>query len=211
MTEAARPPGLFDLHALPEGFVYQAEFVSPAEEQLLLQAIGRLDFGEVRMHGVVARRRIVQFGWRYSFDSRALSEGHDLPSFLHDLRGRVADLCEVSAADLSEVLITEYQPGATIGWHRDAPPFDLVAGVSLASACRFRFRREDQGRWQRAELRLDPRSAYVMRGPARTAWQHSIPEVESLRYSITFRTLRASARRHRALEAQGPGSPDGVG
>jgi hypothetical protein len=37
-----------------------------------------------------------------------------------------------------------------------------------------------------------PRSGYVLSGAARYAWQHSIPPTKALRYSITFRTLRAS-------------------
>ena len=37
-------------------------------------------------------------------------------------------------------LINEYPPGAPIGWHRDAPQYDIVFGVSLLSACRMMFR-----------------------------------------------------------------------
>jgi len=40
------------------------------------------------------------------------------------------------------------------------------------------------------EVELAPRSGYVLAGPARTAWQHHVPPTKSLRYSITFRTLR---------------------
>jgi hypothetical protein len=29
----------------------------------------------------------------------------------------------------------------------------------------------------------------LLRGPSRTEWEHSIPGVESLRYSITFRNV----------------------
>jgi len=36
----------------------------------------------------------------------------------------------------------------------------------------------------------EPRSAYLLSGPARTTWEHSIPPVTSLRYSITFRNVR---------------------
>lgn len=142
------------------------------------------------MHGVAARRRIVQFGWRYSFDARALTEGAALPPFLAGIRDRAAAVAGIEPIDLSETLVTEYQPGATIGWHRDAPPFGVVVGISLLSACRFRLRRPEGDTWQRAELALAPRSLYVLAGVVRSAWQHSIPAVDALRYSITFRTLR---------------------
>lgn len=194
---AQRPPGpgLFDESPpLPEGFLYRPEFISRDEERALLYGIARLDFGDVRMHGVVARRRVVQFGWRYSFDSRALEPGRELPAFLVFLQERVGDAAGVPPAELSEVLVTEYTPGATIGWHRDAPPFDIVAGVSLASPCRLRLRRERQNGWDRAEVLLEPRSFYLLRGAVRSEWQHSIPAVVELRYSITFRTLRRRGR-----------------
>jgi alkylated DNA repair dioxygenase AlkB len=109
----------------------------------------------------------------------------------------MATLARVTADAFSEALVTEYQPGATIGWHRDAPPFGVVGGVSLASPCRFRFRRGRPGAWETCELTLPPRSAYVLDGPARGEWQHSIPPVQALRYSITFRTIR-NGKRERA-------------
>ena len=191
MARAARSPVLFDLDAaLPDGFVYRPDFLSPEEEQALLELFGGLSFGEVRMHGVTARRRVLQYGWRYSFDRRGLSPGPPTPPPLLPVRDRAATLVGRPAADLSEVLLTEYQPGATIGWHRDAPAFGLVVGVSLGSACRMRFRRGALPGSERREVTLDPRSVYVIDGPARTDWQHSIPATDGLRYSITFRTLR---------------------
>jgi DNA oxidative demethylase len=33
-------------------------------------------------------------------------------------------------------LVNEYPPGAPIGWHRDAPQYGIVIGISLASTCR---------------------------------------------------------------------------
>jgi alkylated DNA repair dioxygenase AlkB len=89
-----------------------------------------------------------------------------------------------------EVLVTEYTPGAGIGWHRDAPMFGVVVGVSLLGACRFRFRRGKDATAETRAVELAPRSAYVLDGEARTLWQHSIPPARALRYSVTFRTLR---------------------
>ena len=40
-----------------------------------------------------------------------------------------------------------------------------------------------------SSLIVEPRSAYLLRGPSRTEWEHSIPAVDALRYSITFRSL----------------------
>jgi DNA oxidative demethylase len=179
-----------DDQKLPEGFIYQARFIAADEERVLLDEIAQLEFHEVRMHGVVARRRVIQYGWKYAFDGARLSEGPPLPAFLLALRDRAASLASVSSEALSEALITEYQPGAPIGWHRDAPGFGIVVGVSLLSACRFRFRRGPERGSARVTLTLEPGSAYVLSGPARSEWQHSIPEVAELRYSITFRTLR---------------------
>jgi len=179
-----------DDQKLPEGFIYQARFIAADEERVLLDEIAQLEFHEVRMHGVVARRRVIQYGWKYAFDGARLSEGPPLPAFLLALRDRAASLASVSSEALSEALITEYQPGAPIGWHRDAPGFGIVVGVSLLSACRFRFRRGPERGSARVTLTLEPGSAYVLSGPARSEWQHSIPQVAELRYSITFRTLR---------------------
>ncbi len=195
MARSHAAPTLFDLSTeLPDGFRYQPDFISEAEERGLLEHIGRLRFGEVRMHGVVARRRIVQYGRNHSFDSTRISAGEQIPEFLEPLRVRIAAFAGRAPEEFSEVLLTEYQPGSPIGWHRDAPPFDIVAGVSLLSACRFRLRRYDRT-GDVVSLEVEPRSLYVMAGPARTDWEHHIPPTPALRYSITMRTLRSRSRR----------------
>ena len=86
--------------------------------------------------------------------------------------------------------MTEYRPGASIGWHKDKAVFGEVIGVSLLAPCLFRLRRKTGTTWQRASLTVEPRSAYLLKGPSRTDWEHSIPGVESLRYSITFRNFK---------------------
>jgi alkylated DNA repair dioxygenase AlkB len=185
---------LFDAAALPEGFQHQDEFLDPSEEAELLGRLQRLEFHEVRMRGVAARRRVVQYGWKYSFESFRMTAGPELPSYLIPLRDRAADFARMPHEELSEALVTEYSPGATIGWHRDAPGFDVVVGISLAADCRFRFRRGRIGDWETTELLLRARSIYVLRGDARNVWQHSIPALDELRYSITFRSMRPSRR-----------------
>ena len=179
----------------PEGFHYQTEFVTTREEQTLVEHIRPIGFSEIRMRGVTARRRVRQFGWRYSFETYRLSEGPRIPDFLEPLQRRAAVLVGVEADALSEALITEYPPGATIGWHRDAPVFGIVIGISLLSPCTFRFRRGPGTGEKPLSVVLEPRSVYVLDGEARRNWQHSIPATKSLRYSVTFRTLRNARSR----------------
>ena len=185
-----RQPSLLDPAPQIAGFKLDEQFVTPEEELALLDRIRPLAFHEMKMRGVVARRRVLHYGVHYSFETFKASPGPPIPEFLLPLRAKAAGFAGVTAEALAEALITEYSPGATIGWHRDAAPFDIVVGISLASTCRFRFRRGKVREWQTAEFALPPRSAYVLDGPARREWEHSIPAVKDLRYSVTFRTLR---------------------
>ena len=173
-----------------DGLRYDPQFITPAEELALLEVIRPLDFHEMKMRGVVARRRVLHYGVNYSFETFRATPGPPIPGFLLPLREKAAGFAGVDAEALAEALITEYSPGATIGWHKDAAPFDVVIGISLASECRFRFRRGKVRVWETAEILMPPRSAYVLDGPARREWEHSIPAVKQLRYSVTFRTLR---------------------
>ena len=113
--------------------------------------------------------------------------GHAALSFRDS--GTRASLRRHRAGRLQQVLITEYAPGAAIGWHKDRSVFGDVVGISLLSPCTFRLRLKTGQRWERHTLLAEPRSVYLLRGPARTEWEHSIPAVESLRYSITFRNV----------------------
>ena len=189
-----RSSSLFDRSTLPAGFRYQDELLTPDEERDLLHTIASLEFHEMRMRGVAAKRRVIQYGFKYSFETFKMTEGPPLPDFLLPLRDRAARFADIRAADFSEGLITEYAPGAAIGWHRDAPGFGAVAGISLLSPCRFRFRRGRTGAWETTEIALQPRSIYLLTGAARTEWQHGIPAVSAKRYSITFRTMTKTAK-----------------
>jgi alkylated DNA repair protein (DNA oxidative demethylase) len=188
-----RQRSLLDLETPIEGLIFRHEFITPGEELALLDRIRTLDFREMKMRGVVARRRVIHYGVNYSFETFKASPGPPIPDFLLPLRAKAAALAGVHGNDLAEALITEYSPGAALGWHKDAHPFGIVIGISLLSSSRFRFRRGRVRAWETAELPLPPRSAYVLTGPARTEWEHSIPAVKELRYSVTFRTLRARA------------------
>lgn len=123
---------------------------------------------------------------------RELQQAEQIPTFLLALRKRAAKFAGLTAESLQHVLVTEYPLGAAIGWHRDRPDFEDVIGISLGTPCLFRFRRKAGPRWERASIQLQPGSAYVLRGTARWEWQHSIPPVDKLRYSVTFRSLRDS-------------------
>lgn len=176
--------------ALPEGFRYEPDVVPPAEEEALLEHVRALPFRDFEFQGYVGKRRVVSFGWRYDFGDRVLHRTEDMPPFLVALRERAAAFARMPAQELQHVLVTEYAAGAGIGWHRDKAVFGQVVGLSLLSPCTFRLRRRKGDRWERISLTAEPRSAYLMSGPSRTEWEHSIPEVDSLRYSITYRNLR---------------------
>ena len=174
----------------PEGFRYQPDLLSGPEEAALLEQICPLPFREFEfIQGYQGKRRVVSFGWRYDFQERELRKADDMPAFLAPLRRRAAAFAGLSPDDLQHALVTEYSEGAGIGWHRDKPMFGDVVGISLLAPCTFRLRRKAGGKWQRYSLRAEPRSAYLLRGPSRTEWEHSIPGVEQLRYSVTFRNL----------------------
>jgi alkylated DNA repair dioxygenase AlkB len=175
----------------PEGFRYQADVLPPDEEQGLVERIRELPLKEFEFHGYVGKRRVVSYGWHYDFGERKLHKAEEIPDFLLSLRNRAAAFAEVAPEELSHALVTEYGPGAAIGWHRDKGVFGDVIGVSLLSSCAFRLRRKTGAKWERYSLTAEPRSAYLLRGPSRTEWEHSIPAVDSLRYSVTFRTLLA--------------------
>ena len=176
---------------LPVGFKYAPDVLCADQELALVDAFQDLPFKEFEFQGFLGKRRVVSFGWKYDFNTRELRRGEELPDFLHEVRAKAARFAGLPATDLQQVLLTEYRPGAAIGWHKDKAVFGEVIGISLLSPCGFRFRRKIEGSWQRASLTVAPRSAYLLQGPSRSEWEHSIPGVESLRYSITFRNFKS--------------------
>ena len=175
---------------MPEGFVYMEDIVSADEESRLIENVRRLPFREFEFQNYRGKRRVVSFGLHYDFAQSKLQPAEEIPAFLLPLRQSAARFAGLTPDELPHILVTEYSIGAPIGWHKDRAVFGEVIGVSLLSPCRFRFRRKAGAKWQRAAIMLAPRSVYLLRGPARTEWEHSIPDAESLRYSITFRTVK---------------------
>ena len=180
----------------PPGFQYRDDFISAAEEGDLADHINKIAFANFEMRGVVAKRRVAFYGASYD---RGDGPSPPIPEFLWGVRERIATWAGVGASDFAMALINEYRPGSPIGWHRDAPQYDIVAGVSLLSSCKMRFRpylspkaaeRAASRRMTTHEIMLLPRSAYIISAEARSRYEHSIPAVTELRYSITFRTLR---------------------
>jgi len=178
--------------SLPEGFSYCPDVISAAEESRILAEIGMLPFKEFRFHGFEGKRRVVSFGWRYDYGENKALPADPIPPFLREVCQKITAASGFDLPELEQVLITEYAPGAPIGWHKDRPVFGNVMGLSLASPCTFRLRKSDgQGKWRRVSLTLEPRSAYLLADAARWEWEHSIPPVDALRYSITFRNRRS--------------------
>ena len=176
-------------HPVLEGFHYRPELIDEAEENALLARVRELPFREFEFHGYLGKRRIVSFGFHYDFSGQRLRKADDIPDFLLPARARAAQFAGLAPEVFQHALVTEYGPGTGIGWHRDKAVFGEVVGISLLAPCVLRFRRKLDGKWERANVEVEPRSAYLLIGPARSEWQHSILRVDSLRYSITFRKL----------------------
>jgi alkylated DNA repair dioxygenase AlkB len=171
----------------PEGLVYKPELLTVEEERKLLDVLEELRFDPIVMHGVAARRTARHYGLDYDYEARTPKAGEPMPEWLLALRDVVSAF---HAGEYAEALVQRYPAGSTIGWHRDAPAFGDVVGVSLGGSARLRFQRGKGDARRVWEVVAEPRSAYVLSGPVRTSWQHSIPPTKELRYSVTFRTLR---------------------
>ena len=184
---------LFDAPLIP-GLAYREELIDEAEETRLIAAMESLRLSPFRFQGWTGKRQTLTFGWRYDFDDRSFEPAEPLPGWLLPLRDKAAGLGDIEPGEFVHALITRYDPGAGIGWHRDRPQFGIVAGISLAGPAQLRFRRRTGNGFQRTGIELQPRSAYLLSGEVREQWEHSISTHERLRFSITFRTLSERGR-----------------
>jgi alkylated DNA repair dioxygenase AlkB len=176
---------------LPKGFRYEPDIIPKTVQVDLLRAIPQLALQPFDFHGFEGKRRIVSFGWKYDFDTEQVRFIGDIPPFLLPVRAIAAAFAGMESGQLQQALVTEYAPGAPIGWHKDKKAFGRIVGISLLSPCTFRLRRRTGTKWERASVIAEPGSAYLLSGAARSEWEHSIPPVEQLRYSITFREIGA--------------------
>jgi alkylated DNA repair dioxygenase AlkB len=174
----------------PEGFRYASNLFSPAAEQALVVQFEALPFRPFEFHGYQGNRRIVSFGYRYDYAGRALRASEAMPDFLIPLREAASQFSGISVDKLEQALVTEYAPGAGIGWHRDKPMFEDVVALSFISPCVLRLRRRDGTGWLRQSAEIAPRSGYLLHGVVRSEWEHSIMPMDVLRYSVTFRSFR---------------------
>lgn len=184
---------LFDTPLIP-GLGYGEELISAAQETRLIAQIESLELSPFRFQGWTGKRLTKTFGWRYDFDDRSFAPAEPIPAWLLPLRDNTGDFAGIEPSDFVHVLITRYDPGAGIGWHRDRPQFEKVVGVSLGAPAMLRFRQRSDTGFRRAGLQLHPRSAYLLSGEVRERWEHGIAEHRALRYAITFRTLSERGR-----------------
>jgi alkylated DNA repair dioxygenase AlkB len=186
-----------DLFAEPlvDGLDYRAGFISSAEEAALIERLETMDLAPFRFQGWTGNRKTQSFGWRYDFDDASFRPAEPIPAWLEPLRDKAAEFAGVPAGEIAHALLARYDPGAGIGWHKDRSVFEQVVGVSLGSPATLRFRQRTPGGFRRFNLPVEPRSAYLLRGEARHAWEHRILPGETIRFSITFRTLSDLGRR----------------
>ena len=186
-----------DLFAEPliAGLAYREQFITAADHDRLVAELSSLELAPFRFHGWLGNRKTQTFGWRYDFDDASFAPAEPIPQWLHPLRDEAAAFAGLAAEDFAHVLLARYDPGAGIGWHRDRPQFEQVVGISLAAPATMRFRQRTAGGFRRATVNLEPGSAYLLSGEVRWDWEHSIAPGDSLRFSITFRSLSDKGRR----------------
>lgn len=174
---------------MPDGFRYEDDIVDEAEEAALVASLATIELKPFEFHGHLGNRRVASFGLRYDYARHAIEPAAGFPLCLRELRTKVAKFAHRNADEFRQGGVNEYPPGAGIGWHLDKPQFGVIIGVSLLSSATLRLRFSTGKGWIRRSQILRQRSIYILEGEARTQWEHSIPPVESLRYSLTFRTL----------------------
>lgn len=141
---------LFDIKPeLPDGFSYHPNFITSNEENHLLEFIKNLELKNMQFHEYEAKRKVISFGKGWSFTEQRLKEGQPIPQALHFLVEKITNYIEISPQSVAQVLITEYPVGSVINWHRDAPPFETIAGISLLSDCTFKLRPHDKAKQTR--------------------------------------------------------------
>lgn len=177
---------LFDMPVV-DGLRTAEELFGPDAEAGFVREFAQLPFQPFNFHGHLGNRRVVSFGFRYDYGGRRLQDAPVMPDFLAPLKQIAARFSGLAEDSFVHALVTEYAPGAGIGWHRDKPMFRHVVALSFLAPCRLRLRRRKGEGWERRHVEVPPRSGYMLSGEARSAWEHSITPMAALRYSVTFR------------------------
>lgn len=185
---------------MPSGFRYQEDIISEAEEASLVASLSKLELKPFEAHGHIGNRHVTSFGLRYDYATRRVERANPFPEFIEELRRRAAAFAKRDVDEIKQGGVNQYPPGAGIGWHKDKPQFGVVVGVSLLAPATMRLRLATDTGWVRRSQTVAPRSIYILEGEVRTQWEHSIPPVESLRYSLTFRTLAGRERSEHSVE-----------
>jgi hypothetical protein len=96
----------------PDGLVFRAKLLSEDDERAILAEIERLEFQEIRMHGVVARRTARHFGFDYDYERRGLiHDAERIPEWLLPVRDAAGGLAGVTPEELVEALVQRYPKG----------------------------------------------------------------------------------------------------
>jgi alkylated DNA repair dioxygenase AlkB len=175
---------------LPAGFRYIPDVLSSAEEKSLVRKFKKLSLKPFEFHGYQGNRRIYTFGHKYIFAGQEARPDASIPDYLKPLTEIASRISGEPAGAFAQLMVTEYAPGAGIGWHVDRPLYEDIVGVSFLAPCTLRLRRKIGEGWERRSAHIEPRSVYLLHGPVRTVWQHSIAPMDVLRYSVTLRTFR---------------------
>lgn len=188
-TAAAAPaaPAL-----VPPGFTFVPSAISAKLEEETLLAIDKETWDDTSL-----RRRVQHYGYRYAYDSPALTPAPPIPDWAWRLYEATGLACDPLP---DQVIVNEYLPGQGIGAHTDHTLLfgDYVLAVSLGSGCAMDFQHVRTG--ERVTRTLPRRSAYKMEGEARHDWTHAIPARKidrplgprGTRVSVTFRKVRKS-------------------
>jgi alkylated DNA repair dioxygenase AlkB len=184
---------LFDIGPVyPPGFYYFDDFISEAEEKYMLELVSSYELGNMKFHEYEAKRKVASFGYGWSFTEQKLVKERDIPTEFNFLEEKLSAMADLANQPIQQFLITEYPKGSVINWHRDAPPYKSIAGISLLADCIFKLRpykKEKQNRSSTVALTVKRRSLYLMTGISRTEWEHCTSPVKQTRLSLTFRTL----------------------
>jgi alkylated DNA repair dioxygenase AlkB len=181
--------GTMQSPAMPNGFCYQEEIMSEAEEAALATALATVELKPFDFYGYQGNRNVASFGFRYNYATRSVEAATEFPPFIDELRKRAASFAGKDSNEIQQGGVNQYPPGAGIGWHKDKGQFGVVCVVSLLSPATLRLRTPKGAGYERRSQTVYPRSIYILDGEARSQWEHSVPPVASLRYSLTFRTM----------------------